>query len=180
MPQCGSITYKLMKKKVKNVTIRIKRDGAVVVTMPLGANTGQVHRFVESRRDWIEKKLAEQSDRQYVHVDEQNWTAEKEKYLCDMTARIFPRFQTYRIPYPKLRFRKMVGRYGSCQTVKQVVTLNKILAELPKECVEYVIAHELAHLVEANHGREFYRVLETVMPDHKQREKRLLQYALCH
>lgn len=180
MPQCGSITYELVKKKVKNITIHIQKDGTVMVTMPFGGSIRQVHGFVESHMDWIEKKLSAQREKRYIHVDEQIWTAEKEQDLFDMTARIFPRFQMYQIPYPQLRFRKMVGRYGSCQTIKKIVTLNKILAELPDECAEYVIAHELAHLVEANHGSGFYRVLESVMPDYKQREKRLMQYALCH
>ena len=180
MPQCGDITYELVKKKVKNITIRIHKDGTVRVTMPTKGSVTQVTAFVESRRDWIEKKLFESQSRQWMHVDEQIWTRDKEKYLCDMMVQIFPRFRMYQIPYPTLRFRKMIGRYGSCHTAKGEVTLNKILAELPTECAEYVIAHELAHLVEANHGKGFYQVLISIMPDYKQREKRLLQYALCH
>ena len=180
MPQCGNFTYELVKKKVKNITIRIIKDGTVRVTMPMRADVAQVTAFVESRREWIEEKLSEGEKRQLMHVDEQIWTADKEKYLCDLMAQIFPRFRMYQIPYPTLHFRKMISRYGSCYTARKEVTLNKILAELPLECAEYVIAHELAHLVEANHGRGFYQVLDSVIPDHKQREKRLKQYALCH
>ena len=58
--------------------------------------------------------------------------------------------------------------------------MNKVLADLPLECAEYVAAHELAHLVEANHSRRFYQVLDTVMSDHRIREKRLREYALFH
>jgi hypothetical protein len=81
---------------------------------------------------------------------------------------------------PTVRFRSMTSRYGSCCKAKASITLNKVLADLPLECAEYVAAHELAHLVEANHSRRFYQVLDTVMSDHRIREKRLREYALFH
>lgn len=76
---------------------------------------------------------------------------------------------------PELRLRKMRRRWGSCSS-KGRVTLNTELVKLPMTLIDYVIAHELCHLFEFNHGRKFYELLELVMPDWKQREQILKQF----
>jgi predicted metal-dependent hydrolase len=76
---------------------------------------------------------------------------------------------------PELRLRKMRRRWGSCSRSGRV-TLNTELVKLPLSMIDYVIAHELCHLFEFNHGKKFYRMLESVMPDWKQREQVLKQF----
>jgi len=77
---------------------------------------------------------------------------------------------------PHLRLRKMPKRWGSC--TRRSVYLNPELVRAPKACIEYVIAHELCHLVYPNHGREFYRLLRTTMPDWEIRKARLERIAV--
>lgn len=72
--------------------------------------------------------------------------------------RVYPLFQAYRIPMSSFRIRRMKTRWGSCSPQKRAVTLNLYLAQAPVPCVEYVIAHELAHLVQPNHSPAFYAV----------------------
>ena len=174
------ITYEYVRKKVKHITIRVKKDGTVIVTVPLRADIKRAEAFVEMRADWIRQKIQEAGRRTIIHVDELEWTDRKEQYLREVVAKMYPLFAAYQIPYPELKFRKMVSQYGNCRTRTGVITLNKALFWLPLECVEYVVVHELAHLIEANHGRNFYRVVGQVMPDYRIREERLQQYALCH
>lgn len=76
---------------------------------------------------------------------------------------------------PALRMRKMRQRWGSCSRRGQV-TLNTELIKLPLTLIDYVIAHELCHLFEFNHGPRFYRRLSQVMPDWRQRELMLKQF----
>jgi predicted metal-dependent hydrolase len=76
---------------------------------------------------------------------------------------------------PELRLRRMRRRWGSCSRGGRV-TLNVDLVKLPMHLIDYVIAHELCHLSEFNHGPKFYRLLEFAMPDWKQREKLLKQF----
>lgn len=180
MPRCGNFTYEIIHKKVKHISIRVTKEGDVKVTVPHRGSVKQAEAFVESRQDWVEEKLRQMTDKIVLRVGEQVWTKQKETYLAEITARIFPRFAMYGISYPTLRFRKMISCYGTCQPGTGIITLNKILADMPLECAEYVAAHELAHLLVANHSREFYRVLSGVMPDYKQREERLAEYALYH
>ena len=79
------------------------------------------------------------------------------------------------IAAPELRLRKMRRRWGSCSRGGRV-TLNTELVKLPLSLIDYVIAHELCHLTEFNHSKRFYRLLEHVMPDWKQRERMLKQF----
>ena len=69
-----------------------------------------------------------------------------------------------------LRF--MSKRWGSC-TGKGTITLNPELIAAPKDCIDYVIIHELCHLKEHNHSQVFYRLLTAAMQDWELRRKRL-------
>jgi hypothetical protein len=82
----------------------------------------------------------------------------------------FLKLKNYNIPYPGLKIRKMKTRWGSCSS-KKIITLNIELVKYPVEFIEYVIVHELSHLVELNHSKRFYKVLESAMPDWKTRKK---------
>jgi hypothetical protein len=53
------------------------------------------------------------------------------------------------------------------------LTLNRDLIRAPRECIEYVIVHELCHLVHADHSRAFYELLERMSPDWQRHKHRL-------
>ena len=65
---------------------------------------------------------------------------------------------------PALRLSSARTRWGSCST-KSGIRLNWRLVHLPPRCVDYVVAHELAHLVEMNHGRRFWEVVGGLCPE---------------
>lgn len=77
------------------------------------------------------------------------------------------------LPAPQLRVRKMRSRWGSCSR-SAVITLNLELIRMPLPCIDYVITHELCHLVEFNHSPRFYALQARFIPDWKDR-KRLLE-----
>ncbi len=72
-----------------------------------------------------------------------------------------------------IRIREMKTRWGSCNPAKGYINLNSELIKKPTECIEYVIFHELAHLVHADHSSQFYNYLSLYMPDWKMRKERL-------
>jgi predicted metal-dependent hydrolase len=65
---------------------------------------------------------------------------------------------------PRFRLLNMRTQWGSCSPSGELV-LNPQLVKAPRVCVDYVINHELCHLREHNHSPEYYRLLESVMPD---------------
>ena len=71
-----------------------------------------------------------------------------------------------------LRIRRMTSRWGSC-TSRGVITMNPLLIQASPACVDYVIAHELAHRLELNHSPRFYAIMDAVMPDWKMRQDEL-------
>lgn len=104
----------------------------------------------------------------------EGWWQDTCRTLCTaLCERWFPAFSRWEIPQPTLRFRRMSSRWGSCQPKTAAITLNLRLLHAPMECIEYIIVHELAHLVEANHSPAFHRVVGEVMPDWKERRKKL-------
>jgi len=73
----------------------------------------------------------------------------------------------------RIRIRKMKTRWGSCNPSKSYINLNLELIKKPKVAIEYVIFHELTHLIHHNHGKNFYNYLSLHMPDWKKRKEKL-------
>jgi predicted metal-dependent hydrolase len=74
--------------------------------------------------------------------------------------------------YASLTIRKAKSRRGSCSH-HQKIMLNLALIFLPREYIQYVIAHEAAHLVEKNHSAAFWAVVKNLFPDYHAVRKRL-------
>lgn len=70
-----------------------------------------------------------------------------------------------------ISFKHMRTRWGSCNKAKGYINLNLDLITKKKEFIEYVVLHELAHLVYANHSKDFYALISKHMPDYKARIK---------
>ncbi len=73
---------------------------------------------------------------------------------------------------PNLKLQKIDKRWGSLSGKGQL-TLNVNLIQTPKECIEYVVIHELCHLIHHNHGAEFYQLLDRTLPDWMKRKHKL-------
>lgn len=80
------------------------------------------------------------------------------------------------LPYPQLKIRKMRSRWGSCSR-SAVITLNLELMRMPLHCIDYVLIHELCHLVEFNHSPRFYELQSCFVPDWKERRQELEERA---
>ncbi|MFH1160573.1 MAG: SprT family zinc-dependent metalloprotease [bacterium] len=74
------------------------------------------------------------------------------------------RFEKYNIKPEAIYLQEMPTRWGSC-TPKRKIILNPELIKAPKPCIEYVVIHELCHLIHPNHTNAFIQLQEKVMPD---------------
>lgn len=75
-------------------------------------------------------------------------------------------------PVPNFRLMEMKTRWGTC-AAGGTITLNPFLVRAPRECIDYVIAHELCHLREHNHSPEFFRLLSRAVPGWEDTKQRL-------
>ena len=73
---------------------------------------------------------------------------------------------------PGFRILPMQKQWGSC-SAKGTLMLNPHLVKAPKECIDYVILHELCHIAEHNHSERFWRLLTQIMPHWKEVKSRL-------
>ncbi len=73
---------------------------------------------------------------------------------------------------PEWSLRVMQKRWGSC-TKKRKILFHPELVAAPKDCIDYVITHELCHLLEYNHSSKYYDLLKKVMPDWEKRKNQL-------
>ena len=79
----------------------------------------------------------------------------------------------YEIPYPSLTVRQMKTRWGVCNCNTKRVTLNLSLIKKDIKYLDYVIVHELSHLLYPNHSKDFWKCVELNMPDYKKIRKEL-------
>ncbi|MTI85537.1 MAG: M48 family metallopeptidase [Firmicutes bacterium] len=86
--------------------------------------------------------------------------------------RCWPSFEKLSLAKPRLQIRCMKKRWGSLSK-NGTLTLNTDLIRAPKECIDYVVVHELCHLKYHDHSPAFYRLLDRVMPDWKKRKHKL-------
>ncbi|MCW8825445.1 MAG: M48 family metallopeptidase [Gammaproteobacteria bacterium] len=73
---------------------------------------------------------------------------------------------------PEWKLRLMKKQWGSCSP-EGVLSLNPQLVKAPRECIDYVVLHELCHLQEHNHSKKFYRLLSRMMPEWEHVKARL-------
>ena len=77
------------------------------------------------------------------------------------------------VDLPKLRIRSMKTRWGVCNIKSKTITLNSKLIEYDLSALDYVIVHELSHLVYFNHSKDFWKLVEKYIPKYKQIRKLL-------
>lgn len=91
--------------------------------------------------------------------------------LAARLAVLAPSLSWVRTP-PPMQLRVTRKRWGSCSPTGRL-TLNPNLVKAPRECIDYVLFHELCHLGEHNHGPRFHRLLDSLMPDWRRVKARL-------
>lgn len=106
---------------------------------------------------------------------DQWWKVQAKQYFENVLQQLYPVLGKYNINKPLLTVRKMKTLWGSCSVGKDKITINQYLYKALPPCIEYVILHELIHLLYPKHNRQFYDFLSIHMPDWKER-KRILDH----
>jgi predicted metal-dependent hydrolase len=134
---------------------------------------GKQYRLKIAQGDENSVKLS----RGYFHVtlrDEPNperaqkllskWYLQKAtRQFNESLERCWPKFVRFALPKPAISIKRMQKRWGSLSD-NGTVTLNTNLVKAPKECIDYVVIHELCHLKYRDHSPEFYKLLDVVIP----------------
>lgn len=101
------------------------------------------------------------------------WYREKSKSnFSEIAEPLIQRFKNYNVKPKGVFIQTMATRWGSC-TARGKIILNPELIKAPKACIEYVIVHELCHLVHHNHTQKFLDLQTKEMPDWKKWKTKL-------
>jgi predicted metal-dependent hydrolase len=168
------MTYTLTRSQRKTLAIHIKPDGAVEVRAPLRLAKSEIERFVKVKSKWIEKKQSQIAARQ-PDVPRELPPSQYKPGEFERIAKELVKDWEQRLGLETsfIGIRSMSSRWGSCTAKTRRIRLNALLAYCPKECLEYVVVHELAHLRENNHSQRFWVIVESALPDYKMRERKL-------
>ena len=94
---------------------------------------------------------------------------------------IVPRVQYYSkimdLTYSDIKFRKMRSRWGSCSS-RGTITFNTELMKIDKRLIDFVVVHELAHLVHMNHSKKFHDLVSLYIPDYRDLNRMLRHFSL--
>ena len=101
------------------------------------------------------------------------WRGRAEVVYHQLVNQFMHIFERHGIVKPQIVIKKMKTLWGSCSKHLNKITLNEYLLKADIRCIEYVVLHELTHLIYNAHNKDFYDFLTIYMPDWKERKKRL-------
>jgi hypothetical protein len=131
---------------------------------------------VVQTRNTLEVIVADPADRERVKDLLDAWyQACAEEVFAARLVTCYPKVQHLGLPYPQITVREMRSRWGSCDPADRI-TLNIKLILVPEELIDYVIYHELCHLREHHHGKAFYQLLDRVLPEWRERKRKLEEF----
>jgi hypothetical protein len=133
---------------------------------------------VKLTRGWLQISLAGKNDMGRVKRLLDGWyDTQARRVFPERMEAVLPRFQPVGVSEaPPLVIKELETRWGSC-TDAGTITLNTRLVQMPKAQIDYVVVHELCHLVEHNHSPRFYRLLDRLLPDWRERRQLLNELA---
>ncbi len=179
LPDGSPLEYTLVRGGVKNINLRVRTDGTVRVSTPARVPVGTADGIVLGRAEFIRSAREELRRREERRPSPERRIPEAECRAAIRAAvdAVYPAFRSMGVPYPELRFRDMKTRWGVCRYRDGIVTFNTRLAYAPRECIEYVAAHELCHFIHPDHSARFHALMASVMPDYRERKRRLSESA---
>ena len=167
------IPVEVVRKRVRRISIRIGADGRVVLNVPKWrATLRQGEEFFRSKLKWVRKTREDVLSRPQpvaAPITEDALAALKVT-LGDLQGAWTARLREAGVSW---KLRKMKSLWGSCHFRKRVITYNTELAPAPRELIEYVVVHELTHLVAHDHGPNFCRHMDERLPGWRELRTRL-------
>ncbi len=172
--------YKLIRSKRKSIAIEIDRDGTVTVRAPYRMPNVAVKAFIEDKQDWIRKHIKKAQEMSLEATDIEPLTEEELDKLYDEAKEVISKRVRYfaelmGVDYGRVTIRCQKTRWGSCST-KGNLNFNCLLMLAPSDVRDYVIIHELAHRKHMNHSKDFWKEVEIMIPDYKEKRKWLNTY----
>ncbi len=172
-----NIPATLIKSNRRSVGITIKPGGEIIIRAPRLMPNHVILSFVQEKAAWILKTYEKQSKIQpFSSIEEKSHqTLALEKRYRDAARDYIPKRVEYYHQftgghYEKITIRDQKTRWGSCSS-NGTLSFSFRLMLAPPRVLDYVIVHELCHLTHMNHSKEFWNMVENILPDYKEHRK---------
>ena len=188
---CYSI---ITNRRLKHLYIMIDPSKGVIVKTP-HQSKDYIHDLMMQKAAWIFTKVKAAKERTTVrslfdqegkvlylgepillHVKQTPDAFYKEKTIPLVTRLVEEWSFLMSVKPTKISFRKAKKRWGSCSHTNEL-SFNLSLAQLPLECITYIVIHELSHIEHKHHQKAFWDCVREFMPEYKQCEKILKNYS---
>ena len=165
------LNYMVSYRDIKYPRVELK-TGKPLFVLPFGCDPTI---FYKKHKSWIFKK---------INFIEECLDNAKDKELIDRTEEEFKKLiysilgklsYDLEIKINQIYFRKMRTKWASLSPVRNL-TANKIMKYLPEHLIEYIIFHELIHVIEKNHNNRFWEIISGRYKDYQKSEKELFEY----
>lgn len=162
------------RRNVKNLNLYVKPpQGEILATVPRRMSEAKVMEFLLSRKKWMEhavKKVRERN-RQKQEEAALPFTDREIQALKDDILKYASKWEPVMgVRCTKWQIREMKTRWGSCTVNTGQIRINLRLAKKPEVCLEYVVVHELCHLLEPSHNQRFHSLMDGFLPDWRDRK----------
>ena len=171
-----NIRIRVERRKIKNINMYLRPPyDEVLVTAPIRMPEAVIKKFIREKEPWIERNIERLSSREqkpFVKPDvatKKRYTERLNRLLPDMLSLWQSRLQ---VEVSSWRLRVMKTCWGVCHTGKRTISFNTLLGAKSEECIEYIVLHELCHLLEPGHNKRFYSFMDAFMPDWRERKKK--------
>ena len=186
----GDVEVEVERKRVRRLNLRVRADGTAHLSVPARTSLTEAKRFLEGHEAWLRAHVARRTraapDDGLVPL----WgalvtlpadTSPDEFYRAEL-ARALPaaveRAEAAVGSHANAwQLRAMSTRWGSCTPRTGRIRVNVRLAAYPPTCLDYVLAHELTHLLEPSHNERFHALLARAYPDERAARAMLRQDA---
>lgn len=179
--QIEEIPITVTKRRMKNMYLRIRgEDGRVLISAPHQVGRQRIEQFARERIDWIREqreKYEAQSRERAAEPQPDDAEIEKRKILLKAAAwRLVKEYEPRMgVRVSGITIRQMKTRWGSCNVKTHHINLNLALYEKASEYLEYVVVHEMCHILEASHNQVFWGYVTQYYPGWKAVRKRMRQ-----
>lgn len=182
------IPVSIDRRRVRNINLYIRPPhGDVLVTAPFQVSEKRILEFLFQKEKWIaahRQRLigpdkatlpeGERGERCPAGAQDRIVTQKQAEQLKERVAYYAEKWEPVMgVHCVRWTIRDMKSRWGSCTVQKRTIRINLRLARKPEECLEYVVVHELTHLLEASHNRRFHAYMAKFLPDYRERKRRL-------
>ncbi len=165
-------------RRAKRLRLSVACDSSVVLTMPFGIPTVTAEKFIESKLAWVKRAVEYfKTHPGMVKIKPARGEYKRNKNQAIILAKekVKQWAEFYGVRYGRIAIRNQKTRWGSCSK-KGNLNFNFRIVQLRPELLDYLIVHEVCHLQEFNHSRNFWALVAKAIPEFKKLRAELKRY----